>query len=104
MHGVCLHPGRAYLEAASVRLYNRTPDTQTFLWWANVATRVHEQYQSFFPPDVRYVADHAKRAVTEYPLQSGRLLRRRLRGARPGWCAGSKMPQHFVPDGSYRSQ
>ena len=40
---------------------------QTFLWWANVATRVHEHYQSFFPPDVQYVADHAKRAMSEYP-------------------------------------
>ena len=63
MHGVCLHPERAVVEL-KVRLYNRTPYQQTFLWWANVATRVHEKYQSFFPPDVSYVADHAKRAMT----------------------------------------
>lgn len=67
MHGVCLHPGRAYFEL-KVRAYNRTPFTQTFLWWANVATRVHEAYQSFFPPDVYYVADHARRSMSEYPL------------------------------------
>lgn len=67
MHGVCLHPGKAYLEVKA-RVYNRTPYPQTFLWWANVATRVHEQYQSFFPPDVFYVADHAKRAMSEFPL------------------------------------
>ena len=70
MHGVCLHPGRAYLEL-KVRAYNRTPFTQTFLWWANVATRVHEAYQSFFPPDVYYVADHARRSMSEYPLCEG---------------------------------
>jgi tetratricopeptide (TPR) repeat protein len=70
MHGVCLHPGRAYLEL-KVRVYNRTPLTQTFLWWANVATRVHEAYQSFFPPDVYYVADHARRSMSEYPLAQG---------------------------------
>ena len=70
MHGVCLHPGRAYLEL-KVRAYNRTPFTQTFLWWANVATRVHEAYQSFFPPDVYYVADHARRSMSEYPLAQG---------------------------------
>jgi tetratricopeptide (TPR) repeat protein len=70
MHGVCLHPGRAYLEL-KVRAYNRTPYAQTFLWWANVATRVHEGYQSFFPPDVQYVADHARRAVSDYPLCNG---------------------------------
>jgi len=70
MHGVCLHPARSYLEL-KVRAYNRTQFTQTFLWWANVATRVHEYYQSFFPPDVFYVADHARRSMSEYPLCDG---------------------------------
>jgi tetratricopeptide (TPR) repeat protein len=70
MHGVCLHPGKALLEV-KVRAYNRTPLVQTFLWWANVATRVHESYQSYFPPDVCCVADHAKRATSEYPLCTG---------------------------------
>lgn len=70
MHGVCLHPGKSYLEL-KVRAYNRTAFVQTFLWWANVATRVHEYYQSFFPPDVYYVADHARRSMSEYPLAQG---------------------------------
>jgi tetratricopeptide (TPR) repeat protein len=70
MHGVCLHPGKSYLEL-KVRAYNRTPFVQTFLWWANVATRVHEKYQSFFAPDVSYVADHARRSMSEYPLARG---------------------------------
>ncbi|MFA6286417.1 MAG: DUF5107 domain-containing protein [Opitutaceae bacterium] len=67
MHGVCLHPGRAVLEVKA-RVSNRTSLAQTFLWWANVATRVHEHYQSFFPPDVTSIADHAKRATSAYPL------------------------------------
>ncbi|SEU34578.1 DUF5107 domain-containing protein [Stigmatella erecta] len=70
MHGVRLRPGSAVLELR-VRVYNRTADVQTFLWWANVAVRVHERYQSFFPPDVSYVADHAKRAMSTYPRASG---------------------------------
>ena len=70
MHGICLHPDRAAIEV-KVRAYNRTQSVQTFLWWANVATRVHEQYQSFFPPDVSYVADHARRSMSEYPLCQG---------------------------------
>lgn len=70
MHGVCLHPGKAYVEL-KVRVYNRTTLTQTFLWWANVATRVHEAYQSFFPPEVHFVADHARRSLSEYPLAQG---------------------------------
>src|SRR5882724_8712594 len=32
MHGVCLHPGKAYIEL-KVRLYNRTPLVQTFQCW-----------------------------------------------------------------------
>ncbi len=70
MHGVCLRPGRSFLEL-KVRLYNGTPLAQTFLWWANAAVRVHERYQSFFPPDVHYVADHAKRATSTFPLCQG---------------------------------
>ena len=67
MVGVCLHPGKSIVEA-KVRLYNRTPLPQTFLWWANVAVRVHDEYQVFFPPDVDCVADHAKRAMSSYPI------------------------------------
>jgi hypothetical protein len=55
MHGVRVRPSSSLIELR-VRLFNRTAVTQTFLWWANVAARVHDQYQSFFPPDVRYVA------------------------------------------------
>ena len=67
MVGICLHPGKSYIEA-KVRLYNRSPFVQTFLWWANVGIRVHDQYQAFFPPDVTYVADHAKRAISSFPI------------------------------------
>lgn len=67
MHGIRLRPGSALIELRG-RLYNRTPLTQTFLWWANVAARVHENYQSFFPPDVHYVADHAVRAMSSFPV------------------------------------
>ncbi|HVZ84326.1 MAG TPA: DUF5107 domain-containing protein [Terracidiphilus sp.] len=71
MVGICLHPGKSLVEA-KVRLYNRTPLTQTFLWWANVAVRVHDQYQAFFPPDVTFVADHAKRAMSSFPIARNR--------------------------------
>ncbi|HZD51131.1 MAG TPA: DUF5107 domain-containing protein, partial [Silvibacterium sp.] len=62
-----LAPGSSVVEA-KVCLYNRTPLPQTFLWWANVAVRVHDEYQAFFPADVDFVADHAKRAVSSFPI------------------------------------
>ena len=96
MHGVCLHPGKAFIEL-KVRAYNRTPLVQTFLWWANVATRVHEEYQSFFPPDVSYVADHARRSMSAYPLCGGHYYgvdygSRAKNGVPPGEC-----PRDFIP-------
>lgn len=66
MHGICLHPDQARVEL-KVRLYNSSEEPQTFLWWANVAVKAHDQLQSFFPPDVSMVADHARRALTAFP-------------------------------------
>jgi tetratricopeptide (TPR) repeat protein len=70
MHGIRLRLDSAVIEAR-VRLYNRSDETQTFLWWANVAAAVNDDYQSFFPTDVHYVADHAKRAVASFPRVDG---------------------------------
>jgi tetratricopeptide (TPR) repeat protein len=70
MHGIRLRPDSSVVEAR-VRLYNRTDETQTFLWWANVAAAVNDDYQSFFPTDVEFVADHAKRAVATFPAVDG---------------------------------
>ncbi len=70
MHGVRLRPDSSLIELR-VRLFNRSDDVQTFLWWANVAARVNDDYQSFFPTDVHFVADHAKRAVTSFPAANG---------------------------------
>jgi tetratricopeptide (TPR) repeat protein len=67
MVGICVHPGKSCIEV-KVRVYNRTPVVHTFLWWANVGIRVHDRYQAFFPPDVTYVADHAKRAISSFPI------------------------------------
>ena len=67
MVGIHLSPDSALIEAR-VKLYNRTPLPQTFLWWSNVAVHVNDEYQSFFPPDVTFVADHAKRAISSFPV------------------------------------
>lgn len=66
VHGVRLRPGSSLIELEAA-LHNRTDVPQTFLWWANVAARAHERYQSFFPDDVAFVADHARRAITAFP-------------------------------------
>jgi len=96
MHGVCLHPGKAFVEL-KVRAYNRTPFVQTFLWWANVATRVHEAYQSFFPPDVYYIADHARRSMSEYPLARNFYYGVNYGGRGRNGIPQNEIPRQFIP-------
>ena len=71
MHGLRLRPESALIEVR-VRLYNRTPFMETFLWWTNIAVSVHDRYQAVFPPDVVHVADHARRAISTFPVARGR--------------------------------
>ena len=54
-----------------MQLYNRTSEPQTFLWWANPAVHVNDDYQSVFPPDVHAVMDHGKRDVSRFPIATG---------------------------------
>ena len=70
MAGFTLHPDKSYLEIRA-KLYNRTPFPQTFLWWANPAVKVNDDYQSVFPPDVNAVFDHGKRDVSSFPIAKG---------------------------------
>lgn len=70
MAGFTLRPGCAYLEIRGV-VYNRTDMPQTFLWWANPAVAVNDDYQSVFPPDINAVFDHGKRAVSSFPIATG---------------------------------
>ena len=70
MAGFTLHAGKAFIEIQG-KLYNRTPFPQTFLWWANPAVKVNDDYQSIFPPDVYAVFDHGKRDVSSFPIAKG---------------------------------
>ncbi len=70
VHGFTLYPDQAILEVR-VQLYNRTSEPQTFLWWANPAVHVNDDYQSVFPPDVNAVMDHGKRDVSDFPIATG---------------------------------
>lgn len=70
MQGFTLRPGKSYLEIR-VKVYNRTSFPQTFLWWANPAVVVNDNYYSVFPPDVHAVFDHGKRDVSNFPIATG---------------------------------
>jgi tetratricopeptide (TPR) repeat protein len=70
MAGFTLYPDKAFIEIKA-KLYNGSDLPQTFLWWANPAVKVNDDYQSVFPPDVNAVFDHGKRDVSTFPVATG---------------------------------
>lgn len=70
MAGITVEEGRSYIKA-KVRIYNRTSQAQLFMWWANLAVPVNDDYRTVFPPDVEYVNDHDRRAVMSWPIAKG---------------------------------
>lgn len=72
MVGIVLKPGEAKFETR-MKLCNRTPVTNSFLWWENAAVPVNKNYQIFYPKDVSYVNFHYKRSVTTYPIATNAL-------------------------------
>lgn len=70
MVGLTVPADRSYIRA-DVSLYNGTPVSRPFLWWANLAVQVDKNYAVVFPPDVDYVNDHDRRAVLNWPIAKG---------------------------------
>ncbi|MCK4855648.1 MAG: DUF5107 domain-containing protein, partial [Bacteroidales bacterium] len=65
--GITLYPGKSYLEVAGT-LMNTTENINSFLYWANVATHVNEDYQIIFPPSVDFAVFHSKNSFTHWPV------------------------------------
>lgn len=66
---VTVYPGKSYFEA-ELSVYNPTPYTNTFLYWANVATHTNENYQVIFPPSVNVATFHSKNVFTHWPIST----------------------------------
>ncbi len=65
--GITLYPGKSYLEVSG-RLMNTTENINSFLYWANVATHVNEDYQVIFPPSTDFAVFHAKNSFAHWPI------------------------------------
>lgn len=66
---VTVRPGKSYFEA-ELSIYNPTPYTNSFLYWANVATHTNENYQAIFPPSVQAATFHSKTEFTRWPIST----------------------------------
>lgn len=67
--GVTVRPGKSYFEA-EVAVYNPTPNTNTFLYWANVAAHTNDNLQTIFPPSVQLATYHSKTEFTNWPIST----------------------------------
>ncbi len=65
--GITLHPGVSYIEITG-RLINSTPDSNSMLYWSNVATHVDENYQIIYPQSVDFGTYHSKEAMVHWPI------------------------------------
>ena len=68
--GITVYPGSSVVEAKAV-VCNRTDAPLPFMWWNNLAVRVHKDYKATFPPDVEWGNDHDRRAVISFPVMKG---------------------------------
>ncbi|MBE6551389.1 MAG: DUF5107 domain-containing protein [Ruminococcaceae bacterium] len=67
---ITVRPGSSVLEG-EVTVYNRTDKPLPFMWWNNLAVRVHGKYKACFPPDIEWGNDHDRRAVISFPVMKG---------------------------------
>ena len=65
--GLTLYPGKSFIEV-NVKMFNRTENVNSFLYWANVATHANKDYQVIFPPSVKYATFHAKNSFSHWPV------------------------------------
>ena len=65
--GITLRPGSSCMEIDG-RLVNCTEDSNSMLFWANVATHANPDYQIIFPQNTEFAAYHAKSSICHWPI------------------------------------
>ena len=65
--GITVRPGSSCMEIDG-RLVNCTEDSNSMLFWANVATHANPDYQIIFPQNTEFAAYHAKSSIGHWPV------------------------------------
>ncbi len=92
--GLTLHPGKSYIEA-TVKMFNRTAQPHSILYWANVAVHVNDDYQVIFPPSVQVATYHSKIDFTHWPISQGRYRGSDYTGVDISWWKNSESSNSF---------
>ncbi len=92
--GVTLRPGCSRIET-TVKLFNRTAQPNSILYWANVAVHVNDDYQVIFPPSVTAATYHSKNDFAHWPIGAERYRGIDYRGVNLSWWKNHPEPISF---------
>ena len=92
--GATLYPDKSYLEV-TVKIFNRTPFPNSFLYWANVAVHANDDYQVIFPPSTKFATYHAKNDFTHWPISNETYHRVDYSGVDLSWWKNHPSPISF---------
>jgi len=92
--GATLYPGKSYMQI-TVKIFNRTAQTYSFLYWANVAVHANNDYQVIFPPSVDYAVYHAKNQFVHWPIGHSTYRRVDYEGVDLSWWKNHPQPVSF---------
>ncbi len=65
--GMTVRPDHSYIEM-TVKVINRTPAAQSFLFWINPAVHANTNYQVIFPPSTQWAVQHGKPEFASWPI------------------------------------
>jgi tetratricopeptide (TPR) repeat protein len=68
--GYTIYPNSSKIKM-SIRLWNKTAITNSFLFWTVPAVHADTNYQVIFPPSVQYITFHGKSWMTTWPIADG---------------------------------
>jgi tetratricopeptide (TPR) repeat protein len=92
--GVSLRPGSSAIDV-TVKLFNRTAQPNSILYWANVAVHVNDDYQVLFPPSVTAATYHSKNDFAHWPIANERYRGTDYKGVDLSWWKNHPEPVSF---------
>lgn len=92
--GITVYPDKSYIEL-TVKIFNRTPIVNSFLYFANPAVHVDETYQVIFPPSTQFVTQHAKKEFAQWPIANDRYGGKRYNNVDISWWKNLTKPVSF---------
>lgn len=92
--GITVFPDKAYFKVQG-RLFNSTPFTHSFLYWANVAAHTNENYQAIFPPSAQLVTYHSKTDFARWPVSNEKYTNKQFNNTDISWWKNVKESESF---------